>query len=377
MNPDSGTGGAFMTLQRQIGFWVACLLGLIAFLYLFSGMLTPFVAALILAYLLDPLVDFLERMRLGRLAATLLVVLLFVLVFVVVLLAALPLMVNQTSALIARLPDYVTRLQTLVAEQGGPLFERFGGTDRLKEVQSQLGASVGEGAKWLGGLVTSLLSGGHVILNLVSLLVLTPVIAFYMILDWDHMVTRVDGWLPRAHRATIRELVGEMDRSVAGFLRGQATICLILGLFYALALSFAGLHFGFVIGIISGLVGFIPYVGSLTGLLLSVGVAVAQFWPDWTMILVILGIFGIGQFLEGNVLQPKLLGHALGLHPVWLMFALLAFGSLFGFVGVMIAVPLAAIIGVLVRFALRQYLASPLFHGTLAPPKAADEARAP
>ncbi|OYU50008.1 MAG: AI-2E family transporter [Rhizobiales bacterium PAR1] len=366
-----------MTLQRQISFWITCLLGLVAFLYLFSSVLTPFVAALILAYLLDPLVDWLERMRLGRLTATLLVLLLFVLIFVVVLLAAMPLMINQTSALIAKLPEYVTRLQTLVAEQGGPLFERFGGTDRLKEIQGQLGSSVGEGAKWLGGIVTSLLSGGHVILNLISLLVLTPVVAFYMILDWDHMVAKVDGWLPRDHRDTIRELITEMDRSVAGFLRGQATICLFLGLFYAIALSLAGLHFGFVIGIISGLIGFIPYVGSLTGLLLSVGVAIAQFWPDWTMILVILGIFGAGQFLEGNVLQPKLLGHALGLHPVWLMFALLAFGSLFGFVGVMIAVPLAAIIGVLVRFALRQYLASPVFHGYRGSKAATDEANAP
>ena len=352
-----------MTLQRQISFWIACLAGLIGFLYLFSSVLTPFVAALILAYLLDPLVDWLEKMKLGRLTATCLVLFLFVLIFVLVLLAAAPLMLNQLSALIAKMPEYVTRLQTLVTEQGGPLFERFGGEGRLKEIQGQLASGMGEGAKWLASVFSSLLTGGGVILNLISLLVLTPVVAFYMILDWDHMVAKVDGWLPRAHRDTIRELVTEMDQSVAGFLRGQATICIVLGLFYAIALSFAGLHFGFIIGIISGLINFIPYVGSLTGLVLSVGVAVAQFWPDWTMIVVIIGIFAAGQFLEGNVLQPKLLGHALGLHPVWLMFALLAFGSLFGFVGIMLAVPLAAIIGVLVRFALRQYLASPMFHG--------------
>lgn len=352
-----------MTLQRQIGFWIACLGGLVVFLYLFSGVLTPFVAALILAYLLDPLVDWLERLHLGRLAATCIVLLLFVLVFVLVLLAAAPLMIAQLSALITKMPEYVGRLQTLVTEQGGPLFERFGGADRLKEMQGQLASGLGEGAKWLGGLFTSLLTGGGVILNVIALLVLTPVVAFYMILDWDRMVAKVDGWLPLAHRDTIRELVGEMDQSVARFLRGQAMICLVLGLFYAVGLSLAGLHFGFVIGIISGLINFIPYVGSLTGLVLSVGVAIAQFWPDWTMIVVIVAIFAAGQFLEGNVLQPKLLGHALGLHPVWLMFALLAFGSLFGFVGIMLAVPLAAIIGVLVRFALRQYLASPLFHG--------------
>jgi predicted PurR-regulated permease PerM len=352
-----------MTLQRQIGFWIACF-GLFAgFLYLFSAVLTPFVAALILAYLLDPLVDALERLKFGRLAATCLVLLLFILIFVMVLLAAVPLLVNQLSALIAKLPDYVSRLQALVTEQGGPLFERFGGSERLKEVQSSLASGMGEGAKWFASLFTSLLSGGQVLLGVLSLLVITPVVAFYMILDWDHMVAKVDGWLPRAHRETIRELVTEMDRSVAGFLRGQAIICLVLGLFYATSLSLAGLSFGFVIGIISGIVNFIPYVGSLTGLVLSIGVATAQFWPDWHMIIVIAAIFGVGQFLDGNILQPRLLGTATGLHPIWLMFALLAAGSLFGFVGVMLAVPLAAVIGVLVRFALRQYLRSPLFHG--------------
>jgi predicted PurR-regulated permease PerM len=358
-----------MTLQRQIGFWIACLAGLVVFLYLFSGVLMPFVAALILAYLLDPMVDMLERMKFSRLMATCFVLLLFVLVFVIVLLAAAPLLINQLSALIAKLPEYVARLQTLVAEQGGPIFERFGGADKLKEMQGQLASGLGEGAKWLGGIVTSLLSGGSAILGLLSLLVLTPVVAFYMILDWDHMVAKVDSWLPLAHRDTVRQLVREMDQSVAGFLRGQATICIVLGLFYAFGLSLAGLHFGFVIGIISGLINFIPYVGSLTGLVLSVGVAVAQGWPDWTLIIVVLAIFGAGQFLEGNILQPKLLGHAIGLHPVWLMFALLAFGSLFGFVGIMLAVPLAAVIGVLVRFALRQYLASPLYHGYRLPPE--------
>lgn len=352
-----------MTLQRQFGFWVLCLAGVALFLYAFSGILMPFVAALILAYLLDPLVDWLERRGMSRLVGTCLVLLLFVLLFVVVLLAVVPLMFNQLSALIAKMPDYVSRLQVVLTEQGGALIERFGGPDRLKEIQGQLSSGLGDAARWLGGFVTSLLSGGQAILGLVSLLVLTPVVAFYMILDWDRMVTKLDSWLPLVHRDTIRDLVREMDSSVAGFLRGQATICFLLGLFYAIGLSLAGLNFGFVIGIIAGLINFIPFVGSLTGLVLSVGVAIAQFWPDWTMVAVVIGIFAAGQFIEGNILQPKLLGNAVGLHPVWLMFALLAFGSLFGFVGVMLAVPLAAIIGVLVRFGIRQYLASPLFHG--------------
>jgi predicted PurR-regulated permease PerM len=355
-----------MSIGRQIGFWAACLAGLALFLYAFSGILMPFVAALILAYLLDPLVDRLETLKINRLAATCLVLLLFVLVFVVVLLAAAPLLLNQLSAFILKAPGYAARLQQVLMEQGLPLFERFGGAERLKEVQGSLANGLGEGAKWLGGVLTSLVSGGGAILGLFSLLVLTPIIAFYMILDWDHMVATVDGWLPRLHRETIRTLVSEMDRSVAGFLRGQAILCLLLGVFYAISL--AGLNFGLLIGIFAGLLSFIPYVGSVTGLVVSVGVAIAQFWPDWGMVLLIAGIFAAGQFIEGNFLQPKLLGDAVGLHPVWLMFSLLGAGSLFGFVGVLIAVPLAAAIGVLVRFGIRHYLASRLYHGGLPTP---------
>ena len=151
----------------------------------------------------------------------------------------------------------------------------------------------------------------------------------------------------------MRQLAREIDAAIAGFVRGQTAVCLILGSFYAVALTLSGLNFGLLIGLISGLITFIPYVGSMTGLILALGVAVAQFWPDWSSILMVLGIFLVGQFLEGNVLAPKLVGESVGLHPVWLMFALLAFGYLFGFVGLLVAVPLAATIGVLVRFALR------------------------
>jgi predicted PurR-regulated permease PerM len=352
-----------MTLQRQIGFWIGCLAAFALFLYLFSGVLTPFVAALILAYLLDPVVDRLERLGLSRLGATCFVVIGCVLIFVLMLVVALPIIVNQMSAFLAKVPTYSIRLQALFAEYGGPLIERFGGADRLKEIQSSLGAGLGEGAKWAGGVLASILSSTSTVLGVISLLVFTPVIAFYLILDWDHMVDQIDRWLPRDHRETVRMLAQEMDQTVAGFIRGQALLCLILGLFYAVGLTLIGLHFGFLIGIISGIISFIPFVGSITGLLIAGGVAIAQFWPHYWWVVAVLVVFAVGQFVEGNILQPKLLGKAVGLHPVWLMFALLAFGSLFGFVGVLLAVPLAAVIGVLVRFALRQYLESAYFHG--------------
>ena len=201
-------------------------------------------------------------------------------------------------------------------------------------------------------------------LGIFSLLVVTPVVAFYMLIDWDRMGGSVDSGICTRHRDTVRAIARDIDKAIAGFVRGQALVCVILGTFYGVALSLLGLNFGAMIGLTSGMLSFIPYVGSLTGLILAMGVAIVQFWPDWTMIMAALGIFVFGQFVEGNILSPKLVGESVGLHPVWLMFALLAFGALFGFVGLLLAVPPAAALGVVVRFALHQYLRSPLYRGT-------------
>jgi predicted PurR-regulated permease PerM len=184
-----------------------------------------------------------------------------------------------------------------------------------------------------------------------------------MLLDWHRMVDKVDSWLPRRQRDVIRGLARDIDAAIAGFIRGQALVSLILGTFYAIALTLIGLNFGLLIGFAAGFLNFVPYLGSTTGLLLAGGVALAQFWPEWVWVIAAVGLFFFGQFIEGNFLQPKLVGDRVGLHPVWLIFALFAFGYLLGFVGILVAVPLAAAIGVLVRFALRQYLASPLYTG--------------
>ena len=225
-------------------------------------------------------------------------------------------------------------------------------------------------AGWIASLLGSIWSGGVAFVNLISLLVVTPVVAFYMLLDWDRMVATVDKWLPREHVETIRGLAREIDEALAGFVRGQGTVCIILASFYASGLSLSGLNFGVLIGIISGLISFVPYVGSITGFVLAGGVALIQFLPDgeWLMISIVLAIFVMGQFLEGNFLSPKLVGERVGLHPVWLMFALFAFGLLLGFVGLLLAVPLAAAIGVLLRFALKTYMGSPLYVGEHPPP---------
>jgi predicted PurR-regulated permease PerM len=197
-----------------------------------------------------------------------------------------------------------------------------------------------------------------------ALVIVTPVVAFYMLYDWNRIVTKVDSWLPRRHRNTVRRLAREIDMAVAGFLRGQASVALILGSYYALALSLVGLNFGLLIGVCAGFLTFIPFVGSLTGLVIGTGVAIVQFWPEWTWIVVVMVVIGAGQFFEGYILSPKLVGESVGLHPVWLMFALFAFGYLFGFVGLLVAVPLAAAVGVLMRFALKRYLNSSLYSDT-------------
>lgn len=358
-----------MTIQKQVGFWLVALALMALGLWVLRDVLLPFVAGLALAYLLDPIADRLERLGLGRLGATLLILGLFVLGFVLVLVLLAPIVFNQVGSFIANMPGYATRLQRLALEYGQPLVERVGGPESLKELEASVGDFVTQGAGWLAAFLRSLWSGGQSIVSVIALLVVTPVVAFYLLVDWDHMVEAVDSWLPRAHRDTIRMLFGEINDAIAGFIRGQTAVCLILGTFYAIGLSIIGLNFGVLIGLSAGLLSFIPYVGSLTGLLLSVGVAIVQFWPDWWMVAATFGVFSVGQFIEGNILSPKLVGASVGLHPVWLMFALLAFGSLFGFVGLLLAVPLAAAVGVLARFALRRYLQSSFYSGGIPAPQ--------
>ncbi|MDX5593791.1 AI-2E family transporter [Pseudovibrio sp. SPO723] len=351
-----------MSLRQQVGFWFATFIGLVLFLFVFSDILLPFVAGMALAYLLDPVADFFERHGVGRLWATLIILILFVFLFFSALLIIGPLIGTQIAGFLAEIPRIVNGLEVLISERIGPRLQEMGLLSQ-GQVKSQLGTIMGQAASWAATVLQSIWSGGQALLSIVSLLVVTPVVAFYLLLDWDNMIARIDSWLPRDHQNTIRELCGQMNTAVAGFVRGQVLVCLILGTFYAVGLLLVGLKFGLLIGLTAGVVSFIPYIGALAGFLMSIGVAIFQFWPDPLMIGAVLLVFATGQFLEGNILQPKLVGHSVGLHPVWLMFALFAFGSLFGFVGMLIAIPAAAAVGVLARFGLRQYLSSPFYAG--------------
>ena len=349
-------------IRRQVLFWGATALLLVLMLWAFSGILLPFVLGMAMAYFLDPVADWFQRRGLSRLAATAIILVLFIVILAAAVLIVVPVVGGQIVSFSERLPDYLDSLQALaVSARTGPLAFLFTGDELdLKQDLAQF-ASQGTGivTSFLGSIWTSSLA----VVSFVSLFVVAPVVAFYMLLDWDRMVDKVDSWIPRQHVTTVRRLARDIDASVAGFVRGQGSVCLILGTFYGIGLTLVGLNFGLLIGLFTGLISFIPYVGSAIGLILSVGVALVQFWPDWPWVLAVAAIFFVGQFFEGNILQPKLVGASVGLHPVWLMFALFAFGTMFGFVGLLIAVPAAAAVGVLVRFALSQYLHSEMYFG--------------
>ena len=351
------------SLKRQVTFWVIVLVVFIGFLYLFSTILLPFIAGMAVAYFLDPVADRLERIGLSRLMATVVILVSFVLVFALALTIVIPIIINQFNDFIQHIPAYVQQMQQLVAKAQTMVLPDWI-RNQLGAIKDNFSSIMSDGLSFVGGLFAQIWSSGKALINIISLLVVTPVVAFYILLDWDRMIAKVDDWIPRDHVATVRQIATEINQAIAGFIRGQGSLCIILGIYYGVGLSLVGLNFGLLIGLFAGMISFIPYVGSLVGLVLAVGVALVQFWPDdYLWVGLTLAVFFTGQFLEGNVLQPKLVGESVGLHPVWLMFALFAFGALFGFVGLLVAVPAAAACGVLVRFALSRYLQSDLYYG--------------
>lgn len=349
-----------MTEARNLRFWLIGLVVLCLLLWLLSGMLMPFVIGMAIAYLLDPLADRLGRLGLPRWAATTLVLLLFAVVVILLLVLLVPLLQNQIARFIEELPSYKASLQNLLAPIIGQLRDQIAQQD-FEEIRAAVGEYAGRALSWLGTALGGLWRGGLAVIDVVSILVITPVVAFYLLRDWDVMMDHVDELLPRRNAATIRHLAQEVDRTLASFVRGQGTVCLVLGSFYAIALAFVGLDFGILVGLMSGILSFIPFVGSIVGFLTSMGIALVQF-DSWTMWAAVAGIFVFGQVVEGNFLTPKLVGDSVGLHPVWVMFALLAGGSLFGFTGVLLAVPVASVIGVLIRFFIGRYRASAYYH---------------
>lgn len=350
---------AFMALpvKDQLKIWGIAAAVFFVVLWVLGDVLLPFILGGAVAYFLDPVADRLERLGTSRVLATAIITIAGLMVFIIMALLVIPTLVEQAVQLFNTAPQ-------LARDLAGFLTERF---PSILEEGSTLRTSlqtVGETVQSRGGeLLNTALSSAASLLNIAVLFVIVPVVAVYLLLDWDRMVARVDDLLPRDHASIIRQLASEIDETLAAFIRGMGTVCLMLGTYYAVALMVVGLQFGLVVGFVAGLVTFIPYLGALIGGALAIGLALFQFWGEWHWIGAVVAIFVVGQVLEGNVLTPKLVGGSVGLHPVWLLLSLSVFGAIFGFVGMLVAVPMAAALGVVARFLVRKYQSSLLYKG--------------
>jgi predicted PurR-regulated permease PerM len=348
-------------VRKQLIWWSAAAVALLVTMWLLGQAILPFILGAGVAYLLDPLADRLERAGLSRTMAVVVITIGALLIFVAVILLIVPVLIRQATALIDTAPEMMTQAHGFVAARFPELLPE-GGT--IGTALSDLGKAMGD--QWSNVAQTLMSSLGGVI-SAVAILVIVPVVAFYLLLDWDRMVDQIDRLLPREHAPVLRRLASEIDKALSGFLRGQGLVILILGTWYSIALMIVGLPFGFFIGIMAAALSFIPYVGVLIGGVTAIGVALFSFWGDPLWIGAVIAIFAIGQVVEGNYLQPKIVGGHVGLHPVWLLLALSVFGALFGFVGMVAAVPLAAALGVLARFAIERYRDSALYTGQTPP----------
>jgi predicted PurR-regulated permease PerM len=350
-----------MTVEKRTLFWVAGFIICALLIHLLSSILLPFVAGMLTAYFLDPIADKLEARRVPRGLATAFILLAFFFVVGGLLMLLFPMLQGQIIELAELVPGMIEAARQYIE----PLLKEFMAglpPDAMAEIKTTISDFAGNAAKWITKLLASVWSGGIALFNILSLLIITPVVAFYLLRDWDLITAKVDSWLPRGAHSTIRTQLSDIDATLAAFVRGQATVCLVLGLIYGIGLSMIGLKSGLLVGLGAGFISFIPYLGAASGLVVGVGIALFQF-PEWMPIFIVAGIFLFGQTLESYVLTPRLVGDRVGLHPVWIIFALMAGGALFGFTGILLAVPMAAVIGVLLRFAITRYLESSLYNG--------------
>ncbi|MEM7470763.1 MAG: AI-2E family transporter [Pseudomonadota bacterium] len=346
-----------LPVREQAKYWGIVAVIFCLALWFLGDVLLPFIVGGAIAYMMDPLADRLERLKFSRAVATATISLIAVLVIIPVAVFVFKEVTQQALGLFAVAPEYFASLQKYLSERFPAILDA---DSPIGQVLSSIGNTIKEQGT---NIARTVLGSAIGVINAMVFVIVVPVVAFYLLLDWDNMIARIDALLPRDHRQTIRDLAAEIDTTLASFVRGQLTVCAILGTFYAVTLMIVGLQFGLVVGVVAGLITFIPYVGALVGGALAIGLALFQFWAEPQWIVAVAVIFGIGQFLEGNILTPKLVGQSVGLHPVWLLFALSAFGSVFGFVGMLVAVPVAAMFGVLTRFGILQYQGSSLYRG--------------
>ena len=336
-------------------FWLLVAIIMALSFYFLRTILLPFVIGIAVAYFLDPVVDELEERKWNRSLATLFTLFVFLALVIFLVFLLVPVLTNQLKNFAQFLPIVKDKLQLIIDAVAGILNNKVD----AKVLDVPASGLIKWSTKMLGGVI----DGGAAIADLLSLFLITPLVAFYLLRDWDHIVEKVYDWFPIRHKDTLQEQLNEIDKKLAAFVRGQGTVCLILASYYAITLTMTGLEFGVVIGVFAGLISFVPFVGAIFGGLLSIGLAYLQFEAG-TNIVIIAGIFILGQILEGYILTPKFIGEAVGLHPVWVIFSLLAGGALFGFLGVLLALPMAAIVGVLFRFCIDHYKNSSYYNGS-------------
>jgi predicted PurR-regulated permease PerM len=337
---------------------------LILALILLHGILLPFLVGMAAAYLLDPAADWLQRLHLGRTAATTAITLGLFVALVVALLLVLPALATQAAELANELPRNLEQLRGRATPLLTDLATRMGLDDNWS-AQGLIERFSERIISFVGTALSQVLQSGVALLNLLSLIFVTPVVTFYLLRDWDRMVGRLRTMVPPDALPTVGRLAHDVDQALGGVIRGQGMVCLFLAIFYAVGLWLTGLRYGVVIGLLTGLFSFIPYIGMALGLCVGLVVALFQF-QDWLMVAVVVAVFAAGQFIEGNFVTPRLVGSRIGVHPVWLIFAVLAGAALFGIVGALLAVPAAAVIGVFVRFGLERYRGSALYNGPAA-----------
>lgn len=345
--------------QIHLMFWVGAFLLFLSFIWIFSDVLTPFVLGIAIAYLLNPVVDALLKLKIPRIISVLLILLSFFIFVVSILVISTPPLVREASSLAEDIPKYIDKLVEFANPYLIMAQEQFGG-DYSQSLKSFLQNNVGKIVEVTGGIAGGIASGGQFVVGFITTLLLTPLVAFFMMLEWSRVVSWAYDLIPRGKEKMIKDLLKEMNSKVSGFVRGQITVAFFLAVIYAVALTIAGLDYGFLIGVTAGLLSIIPMVGSSIGLLVSIAVAWFQM-GELNFVAIIAAIFIVGQIIEGNILTPKLVGNSVGLHPLWVIFALMAGGSLFGVLGMLLAVPVAAVIGVLISFAILQYKSSPLY----------------
>ena len=350
-----------MSREARLRAWLIALVVFILLIYLLRSILLPFVAGMAIAYFLDPVAERLQRAGVARTWATTILVLAFFILVPVVFLLLAPVIGEQIGDFAQRLPGYVQAL----AHRADPIWRMIKSSlsqHDIDQIRSAAGDYAGTVASWAGSVAKDLVGGSLALANTLSLMFITPIVTFYMLRDWHNITARVNGWLPVRHAATIRRELVEIDHILAGFVRGQALVCLTLAVIYGASLTIVGLDLGLVVGVGAGLLSFVPYLGSISGFVVSVALAFGQ-TGDWKLPAIVAGVYVVGNQIEANFLAPRLVGRKIGLHPVWVIFALLAGGALFGFLGLLLALPVAAVIGVLARSGLQRYLESPLFKG--------------